>query len=85
MATDKTGENENMGVKRDRFVRIVERKVTQLLDGLDSLSKCSNRKNYEYDDEDVKKIFSTIEKKVRETKQQFQQTSTKKQKWFSLE
>lgn len=60
---------------RQRFVRFVERRVNRILDSLDNLGRCSNRKNYDYTDADVKKIFNTIEKKVQETKLMFEGTS----------
>ena len=54
--------------RRDRFVRIINRRVNILLKNLDSLGKCANKKNYEYSDKDVKKIFAEIDKKTREVK-----------------
>ena len=59
---------ENKESKRDRFVRIVERRVNIILNSLDSLAKCANKKNYEYTDDDVKKIFGEIDKKTKEIK-----------------
>lgn len=61
--------------KRDRFVRIAERRVNNILYGLDNLSKCSNRRNYEYTEDEVRKIFREIERKVKETRLQFQSTT----------
>ncbi len=58
--------------KRDRFIRIVEKRVNNILQNLDSLGNCSNKRNYEYTEKDVKLIFSEIEKKVRETKGKFE-------------
>jgi len=75
--------NENL--KRDRFVRIAERRVTNILNDLDSLGNCSNRNNYQYDEEDVKKIFQAIEKKVKIIRDLFSNSSTiKKMNKFSL-
>ena len=68
---------------RDRFVRIVERRVNQILQDLDSLGKCSNKRSYEYYDKDVKKIFGEIDKKTREVKALF--TETQNSKKFTLE
>lgn len=59
-------------IKRDRFIRIAERRVNKIMDNLDLLGKCSNRRNYEYREEEVRKIFREIEHKVREIKLQFQ-------------
>jgi len=58
--------------KRERFIKVVELRVNRILDDLDKLGKCSNRKNYDYSDEDVRKIFSAIERKVKEIKSMFQ-------------
>jgi len=62
----------NKSIKRERFIRIVESRVNKILCSLDSLSKCSNKRNYEYTESDVRKIFGEIERKVRETRSQFQ-------------
>ncbi|MCD4695208.1 MAG: hypothetical protein K8S16_03120 [Bacteroidales bacterium] len=59
----------NKEAKRDRFARIAEARVNKILNNLDSLGKCANRRNYEYSDEDVKHIFREIEKKVKDVKQ----------------
>ncbi len=57
--------------KRDRFVRIVENRTNKILDMLRLLANCSNKSNYEYSDDDVKQIFSAIEKEVKTTKNAF--------------
>lgn len=64
--------------KRDRFIRIVEKRVNNVLQNLDSLGNCSNRRNYEYSEKDVKLIFNEIEKKVREIKGKFDGTPSGK-------
>jgi hypothetical protein len=71
-------------VNRDRFIRIAERRVNKVLQELDNLSRCSNRRNYTYSDKDVKAIFAEIEKKVKDTKIFFQESSREK-KSFKLE
>jgi hypothetical protein len=67
--------------KKDRFERIAERRVIKVLDDLDSLGKCADRKNYDYSEEEVKKIFGALEKKTREIKALFQFTSGRSQKF----
>jgi hypothetical protein len=76
--------NDKKESRRERFVRIVERRVSLLINNLDSLGKCSNKKNYEYTDKDVKKIFGEIDKKTREIKAIFSGKSASK-KGFKLE
>ena len=72
----KTGET-----RRTRFVRIAEGRVNRILEGLESLGKCSNRSNYDYSEEDVKKIFNEIEKKVKDIRNIFQGVSKNKQRF----
>lgn len=57
--------------KRERFERLAEKRTNAVLKKLDILANCSNRNRYEYDEEDIEKIFKTIRKKVRETQSEF--------------
>lgn len=61
----------NKEVNRKRFIRIVERRVNTILNNLDRLGKCSNKRNYEYSEADVKKVFREIDKKCKEIKALF--------------
>ncbi|MBY0110928.1 hypothetical protein K2Y00_02915 [Patescibacteria group bacterium] len=56
---------------RDRFKRLATQRTNNVLQKLKVLGNCSNRSVYEYDEEDISKIFSEIEKRVRETKAKF--------------
>lgn len=67
--------------KRERFIRIIERRVNNLLNNLDSLGKCANKKNYDYNDEDVKKIFKAIDNKINDIKELYKNTNKKKEKF----
>ena len=67
--------------KRENFKRIATKRTNDVLEKLRILGNCSNRSNYEYGEEDIKKIFSEIEKKVKEIKSQF---SFKKNSEFKL-
>jgi len=73
--------SKNKESNQDRFVRIVERRVNKILNDLDSLSKCADKKNYEYSSEDVKHIFNEIERKLREVKMVFQRSNQPKKPW----
>ena len=72
MADNNKQTTSNNAVKRERFVRVVESRVNKILYNLDNLGKCANKRNYEYSDEEVRKIFREIERKTREIKMQFQ-------------
>lgn len=57
--------------KRDRFKKLAEYRTNEILKRLKVLGNCSNRSAYEYSEEEISKIFSEIERKVRETKAKF--------------
>ena len=46
--------------KRERFVRLAEARTNKIIDMLRLLGNCSSKSNYEYSDEDVKKISNAI-------------------------
>ena len=69
METQKTSTS---NIKRERFIRIAEGRVNRILENLTYLSKCSNKNNYEYSEADVRRIFTEIDRKVKEVKIQFQ-------------
>lgn len=69
--------NENL--KRERFINVAGKRVQKVLDGLDSLSKCSNHSNYDFNHQDVLKMTRAIKEKLRILEASFT-TSTKTSK-----
>ena len=63
--------------RRQRFKRIAGARTNKILDMLKLLGNCSNTGNYEYSENDVKKIFNAIEAEVKASKAKFIK-STKK-------
>ncbi|MDD5569069.1 MAG: hypothetical protein PHG23_01485 [Candidatus Pacebacteria bacterium] len=57
--------------KKGRFKRLATSRTTDVLKRLQVLSNCANRSAYEYSEEEINKIFSTIEKSVRDAKSKF--------------
>lgn len=55
----------------DRFKRLATRRTNAALDKLRLLGNLSNKSNYDYSDEDIRKIFSAIETQIREIKSKF--------------
>lgn len=55
----------NQNIKRDRFKNVAGRRVQKILDNIDSLSKCANRSNYDYEEADVNKMMRVIRDKVK--------------------
>lgn len=57
--------------KRTAFKELAEKRVNRILDMIRLLGNLSNRSNYDYTDDEIKKIFATITKKLEETKKLF--------------
>lgn len=57
--------------KRSRFKRLGALRTNTVLKRLKVLGNCSNRSVYDYSEEDIAKIFSEIDKAVKETKSKF--------------
>ncbi|MBW8049568.1 MAG: hypothetical protein FVQ77_04365 [Cytophagales bacterium] len=55
-----------MKTKRERFEIIASNRVQKIIDTLDSLSKCSNRNNYEYNEIDIRKMEKVFKEKMNE-------------------
>ncbi|OON87437.1 hypothetical protein BXO88_03960 [Oribacterium sp. C9] len=64
--------------KSERFKRVAENRTNKIIDQLRLLGNCANKSNYEYREEDVKKIFSAIEAELKESKSKFQAKSRNK-------
>ncbi|MGB3921851.1 MAG: hypothetical protein WBL19_01025 [Minisyncoccia bacterium] len=71
-----------MESSRERFKRLASLRTNAVLHRLKVLSNCSNRQLYEYDERDVEKIFTEVERKVREAKSKFH--FNKRQDQFKL-
>jgi len=54
-----------------RFKRVAEARTNAVLDKIRILGNLSNRQIYSYSEEDVDKIFSAINERVKETKSKF--------------
>lgn len=54
--------------KRKRFTKVATNRVQKIIDYLTLLQNCSNRNNYEYDEEDVNHMFDEISKALRDVK-----------------
>lgn len=68
--------------KTERFRRVAANRTNKIIDSIRLLGNCANRSNYEYTDEEVKKIFAAIELEIRDVKLKYQSKS--KNKKFEL-
>ena len=60
--------NEN---RKERFKRLASARTNAVLQKLKVLGNCANRQAYEYSEEEVEKIFSTIDKYLKSIKSKF--------------
>ena len=58
--------------KRERFQEVAGSRVQMVLDKIDNLSKCANKKNYEFSRGDIDKMFLAITNKTKLTKMKFE-------------
>ena len=58
--------------KRERFERLVPKRTNKIIERLDILENCANRNMYEYEKEDVKKIFKAIRNKMKKVESSFE-------------
>ena len=72
------------GSKQDRFVRLAEKRVNELLDKFRLVGNLANRRNYAYTDEQIRLILKTVEDEVRALRVKFTTSDTSKEKTFSL-
>lgn len=61
--------------KRDKFVRLAEGRTQSALDAIRKLGNLSNRRAYEYDDADVKKIIKALRDATTEVERKFGSSS----------
>ena len=69
-----------MESRSEKFKRVATKRTNELLEKIRILGNCSNKSTYEYTEEDVIKIFKSLEKQLETIKAKF---SNKKSK-FSL-
>ena len=55
-----------------RFKRVAEPRTKAVLYKLKLLGNCSNKRLYGYSQEDIDKIFSTINKRIKEVRSKFE-------------
>ena len=66
-----------MNEKRERFKKVATRRTNAVLKKIQILGHCANRSLYEYDEDDLNKIFGEIERAIKLTKIKFKLTSNK--------
>ena len=73
--------NNNNETPEERFKRIATVRTNAVLDRLRILGNLSNRQMYSYSEEDINRIFSAINKQLREVRAKF---NSRKEEKFKL-
>lgn len=60
-----------MDDRRANFKRLAAARTNEVFRRVKILGNCANRSHYDYTEEEVNKIFSEIDKRVREAKAKF--------------
>jgi len=70
--------------KSEKFVELANKRVNKALKDLKLIGNLSNRRNYEFNDEQVKKIVKALQKEVDSIKQSFLEAESQDKDEFSL-
>jgi len=62
----------NVPKNREKFVDLAEKRVTRAIKDIRLIGNLSNRSNYSYTDEDVKKIVRALESELANMKKRFE-------------
>jgi len=57
--------------RAERFKRVASRRTNEILNRIRILGNCSNKSAYAYTEDDIQKIFSVIEKELRDARGKF--------------
>ena len=69
--------------KRDKFVDLAEKRVTNALKSISLIGNLANKNNYKYDDNDIKKILKVLNEETNFLKIRFQ-SGKEEEKNFKL-
>ena len=57
--------------KREAFLRLAEKRTNAVLERIRILSNCANPYAYEYEEEDIRRIFAAIEQELKVARARF--------------
>lgn len=70
---------------RKKFVKLAEARVGKALKDIKLIGNLSNRSNYDYTEQDAKKIYSALKKAIEEMKQRFDRNGAGEEEIFKLD
>ncbi|MBE6094539.1 MAG: hypothetical protein E7199_03580 [Schwartzia succinivorans] len=57
--------------KHEKFLRIVENRTNKAAEMIRLIGNCASKSSYEYSDEEVRKIFTYLEKELKNARNRF--------------
>jgi hypothetical protein len=73
-----------MSEKREKFVRLAEGRTQKALDSIRKIGNLSNKRAYEYDEQDVKKIIKALRDATSDLEKKFGPSSSGDSETFKL-
>ena len=73
-----------MSEKREKFVKLAEGRTRTALDAIRKIGNLSNKRAYEFDDQDVKKIIKALRDATSELERKFNSSSPGDAEAFKL-
>ena len=61
--------------KRDRFKRLAQKRVNEVIKKLEILGHCGNRHSYSYTKDEVEQMFTAIERSLNDARGKFKDAS----------
>ena len=69
---------------RDNFVKLAQNRVNKALKDIELIGNLSNKSNYSYTEEDVKKIYNVLKSALDDMKVRFEIKAVKEKEAFKL-
>jgi len=73
-----------MPKNREKFVELAEKRVTKAMKDLRLIGNLSNKSNYSYTDEDVKKIVTALDAELKNMRKRFESIGIEDKVAFKL-
>lgn len=70
--------------KRSKFVKLAEGRTQSALSAIRKIGNLANRRSYQFDEADVRKIMKALKDAIAETERKFDPSSAPGQKTFKL-
>lgn len=71
-------------INRERFVDLAQKRVNKTVNDIRLIGNLSNKTNYSYTEEDVKKIYSALKTALDEMKVRFEIKASEEKEAFTL-